>query len=271
LGSTRRSFSQLKEYSDCSEAYRLKRIVKAPQRPAAWFTHGRAFHSAIEHYELSGREATEDQCIAAFEAAWQQGIIEDYEKQSDLSMWMTGGRRKPETDIETRFAEGKQQVLDYMTYIAESGETVWTTPDGKKAVELEIEFELSGVRVIVFIDQVMVSANGARFVRDLKTGSSYNSPIQLAVYDLALEARYGERTGWGDFYRAKKAKPDPLIDLRPYTAERVGAWFHQMDAAQNAGIYLPNPSDKCRNLCGVSQWCTAVGGAEFSAVSQHLT
>jgi putative RecB family exonuclease len=265
LGSTRRSFSQLKEYSDCSESYRLKRIAKVPQRPAAWFAHGRAFHAAIEEYELSDRQLSQDQCIAVFEDAWEKDIVADYERQPDLSMWMTGGRRKTETDMEVRFTEGKQQILDYMTYVAESGETVWTTPDGKKAVELEIEFELSGVRVIVFIDQVMVSANGARFVRDLKTGSSYNSPIQLAVYDLALEARYGERTNWGDFYRAKKRKPDPLIDLSPYTAERVGAWFSQMDAAQNAGIYLPNPSDKCRNLCGVSQWCTAVGGTEYAS------
>jgi hypothetical protein len=212
---------------------------------------------------LSGREATADECIAAFEAAWEEGILEDYEKQPDLSVWMTGGRRKPETDIEARYEEGKAQVLAYIDYITQSGETVWTTPDGRKAVELEIEFELSGVRVIVFIDQVMVSPNGARFVRDLKTGSSYNSPIQLAVYDLALEAQYGERTGWGDFWLAKKAKPDKPIDLSVYTKERVGAWFASMDDAQQRGIYLPNLSDKCRNLCGVSQWCTAVGGTEF--------
>jgi hypothetical protein len=213
---------------------------------------------------LSGREATADECIAAFEAAWEEGILEDYEKQPDLSVWMTGGRRKPETDIETRYEEGKAQVLAYIDYITQSGETVWTTPDGRKAVELEIEFELSGVCVIVFIDQVMVSPNGARFVRDLKTGSSYNSPIQLAVYDLALEARYGERTNWGDFWLAKKAKPDKPIDLSVYTKERVGAWFFQMDYAQSRDIYLPNLSDKCRNLCGVSQWCTAVGGHEFN-------
>lgn len=265
--STRRSFSQLKEYSDCSEAYRLKRILKAPQRPAAWFTHGRAFHAAIEHYELSDRQATPEDCIAVFEDTWAKDILADYERQPDLSVWMTGGRRKPETDIEARYEEGKAQVLAYIEYIKESGETVWTTPDGKKAVELEIEFELSGVRVIVFIDQVMVSPNGVRFVRDLKTGSSYNSPIQLAVYDLALEARYGERANWGDFWLAKKGKPDKPVDLSVYTKDRVGAWFASMDDAQQRGIYLPNPSDKCRNLCGVSQWCAAVGGADFKEIS----
>lgn len=267
MASTRRSFSQLKEYASCSEAYRLKRIVKVPDRPAAWFTHGRAFHAAVEAYELSGRTLTPDQCIAAFEAAWAEGISADYDRQPDLTAWMTGGRRKPETDIELRYEEGKAQVLSYLEYVKSSGETIWTTPDGRKAIELEIEFTLSDVRVIVFIDQVIQTPQGALVVRDLKTGSSWNSPIQLAVYDLALEAQFGLRAGWGDFWLAKKGKPDSPIDLSVYTAKRVGAWFFQMDRAQQVGIYLPNPSDKCRNLCGVSQWCTAVGGTEYMEVT----
>jgi hypothetical protein len=177
---------------------------------------------------------------------------------------MTGGRRKPETDIETRYSEGREQVLSYLSYVAESGETIWTAPDGRKAIELEISFELSGVTVIVFIDQVVITPNGVILVRDLKTGSSYNSPLQLATYDLALEAEYGLRAGWGDFWLAKKGKPAPPIDLHPYTRERVGAWYTAMDRAASEGIYVPSPSDKCHNLCGVSQWCTAVGGTDYN-------
>lgn len=187
----------------------------------------------------------------------------DYEKEPDLKAWMTGGRRKPETDIETRYEEGKAQVLSYLEYVKDSGETIWTAPDGRLAIELKITFELSGVRVIVYIDQVIITKDGRLVVRDLKTGSSYNSPLQLATYDLAIEAEYGIRAGWGDFWLAKKGKPDSPTDLSPYTRERVGAWFAAMDAGQNAGIYVPNPSDKCRNLCGVAQWCTAVGGTEY--------
>jgi putative RecB family exonuclease len=176
---------------------------------------------------------------------------------------MTGGRRKPETDIETRYAEGKAQVLSYLDYVSESGETIWTAPDGRLAVELEIQFVLSDVPVIVYIDQVIISADGRLVVRDLKTGSSYNSPLQLATYDLALEAQYGLRAYWGDFWLAKKAKPSAPIDLHSYTAERVGAWYAQADAGIRAGIFVPNLTDKCANLCGVSQWCTAVGGTEY--------
>lgn len=267
MDSPRRSFSQLKSYSDCGERYRLERRLRAPQRPAAWFTHGISFHAAVEAFERSARRLTPDQCIAAFEAAWAEGIMKDYEREPDFSVWMTGGRRKPETDIETRYEEGKAQVLSYVEYVADSGESIWTAPDGRLAVELEIEFVLSDVPVIVFIDQVIVTPNGRLVVRDLKTGSSWNSPIQLATYDLALEARYGLRAGWGDFWLAKKGKPDMPIDLSVYTAERVGAWFSMMNQAEQAGIYLPNPSDKCRSLCGVSQWCTAVGGTEYKEVA----
>lgn len=237
--------------------------MKAPSRPAAWFTHGTAVHAAIEHYERSGRTATTEECIEAFEVAWERGIMKDFEKEPDLSAWMTGGRRKPETDFEHRYQEGKDQVLAYLEYIETSGEAIWIAPDGRLAVELEIEFTLSDVRVIVYIDQVVISPDGRLVVRDLKTGSSYNSPIQLGVYDLALEAQYGIRAFWGDFWLAKKAKPDTPTDLRPYTRERVGAWFAQMDRGVKEGIFIPSPSDKCRNLCGVSQWCTAVGGTEY--------
>jgi putative RecB family exonuclease len=181
---------------------------------------------------------------------------------------MTGGRRRPETDIELRYDEGKDQVLRYLDYVSESGETIWVAPDGRLAVELEIEFTLSEVPVIVYIDQVIVTKDGRPVVRDLKTGSSYNSPLQLATYDLALEAEYGIRAYWGDFWLAKKAKPDGIIDLHPYTAERVGAWYAQMDAGVRAGIFVPNPTDKCRNLCGVSQWCTAVGGVQYDPNSR---
>lgn len=261
-GSRRRSFSQLKSWGDCGEAYRLGRVVKAPSRPAAWFSHGIAFHAAIEAYERSGRTLTPDQCIEAFEAAWSESITKDFDRESDLSVWMTGGRRKPETDIELRYEEGKTQVLSYLDYIKTSGETIWTAPDGRLAVELKIEFVLSGVPVIVYIDQVIVT-KGRLVVRDLKTGSSYNSPLQLGTYDLALEAEYNLRAGWGDFWLAKKAKPSSPIDLSPYTAERLGAWYAQMDAGQRAGIYIPSPGDHCR-VCGVSQWCTAIGGTEYN-------
>lgn len=264
----RRSFSQFKSYASCGMAYKLERIDGVPRRPAAWFTHGRAFHTAVEHYERSGRTATDEECFNVYDRLWEEEIGADLRKEPDLSAWMTGGRRKAETDLEIRKQEGKDQFVKYREYALRSGETIWTAPDGRLAVELEIEFEINGVPVIVFIDQVIVTPNGMLVVRDLKTGSSYNSPIQLALYDLALEARYGFRALWGDFWKAKNGGPTAPIPLASYTRERVGTWFAQMDQAEEAGIYLPNPSDTCARMCGVSQWCTAVGGTEYTAIKE---
>src|SRR5699024_11228456 len=56
-----RSVSQLTTYTACSEQFRLQRVAKAPQQPAAWFIHGSGFHHAIEEYELSGRQMTVEQ------------------------------------------------------------------------------------------------------------------------------------------------------------------------------------------------------------------
>jgi hypothetical protein len=211
---------------------------------------------------------TPDQCTEIFNSTYDAGISELKAQEPDLTVWMTGGRRKTETDIDHRREEGAAQVLSYIDYLKSSGEVIWTAPDGRLAVELEIQFTLSGVAVIVYIDQVVLTPNGILVVRDLKTGSSYNSPLQLATYDLAIEAQYGFRIGWGDFWQAKKGQPSKPINLNAYTAERVGAWYVSMDAAEQNGTYLPNPSDKCANMCGVSQWCTAVGGIEYTTTME---
>ena len=60
-----RSVSQLQQYTKCPMAYKLSRIDKVWQRPAAWLIQGSAVHEAIEAWEKSGRtmtleEATED-------------------------------------------------------------------------------------------------------------------------------------------------------------------------------------------------------------------
>jgi hypothetical protein len=42
------SYSQVNEYTNCSERYRLTRIVGVNEDPAYWFIGGSAVHSATE-------------------------------------------------------------------------------------------------------------------------------------------------------------------------------------------------------------------------------
>jgi hypothetical protein len=45
-----RSHSQLGQYAECGEAYRLNRVMRVPSRPGWWFPGGTATHSTIELY-----------------------------------------------------------------------------------------------------------------------------------------------------------------------------------------------------------------------------
>jgi hypothetical protein len=58
-------------------------------------------------------------------------------------------------------------------------------------------------------------------------------------------------------------------DLARYTEGVVGSWFKQMDEAEKAGIYLPNPGDSCRT-CGVQEFCLVVGRSDAYAPTQDV-
>lgn len=45
-----RSHSQVKQYADCGEAYRLQRVARVKSRPGWWFPGGTAVHATIERY-----------------------------------------------------------------------------------------------------------------------------------------------------------------------------------------------------------------------------
>lgn len=45
-----RSLSQLKNWRECGEAYRLQRIAEAPSKPGWYFPGGTAVHSTIEQF-----------------------------------------------------------------------------------------------------------------------------------------------------------------------------------------------------------------------------
>lgn len=255
-----RSVSQYTTFIQCGEAYRLERVAKAPQTPAAWLVQGTAVHAAIEAYELSYRALTAGEAASVFQAKYEQGIAELLEVEPDPDRWLTGNARtKGSLDISRRQDAGEQQVRDYIAAMPASPFTVWEIMPGYLAVELPFELVLGDVLVKGFIDQVLEDESGRLLVRDLKTGSKRPvTPLQLGVYALAVEDAYGVRPGYGDFYMFKDGGPTAAYDLSEYTRERVGRWFHDMDRAESAGIYLASPGDHCR-VCSVYQWCDAVG------------
>lgn len=277
----RRSASQLTSFSSCGEAYRLERIARAPRRPAAWFFHGTAVHAAIEQYEESRREATLDELEDTFIITYREEANKAIEEQGgSLDAFMTGGRKKPETDLSDREELGWYQVQDYVR-LAELEQDAWAVI----ATEIEFEVEIGGIAVTGFIDQVVQNVHTwAVFSRDIKTGQNMPpTPVQLAIYSLALQdmaakdaegklpwtaemvlPAYAEWLKGGRPASASgktKAKPTEIIpvDLTSWGHDRVAAWLQEMDRAEKAEIYLPNPGDSCHRICPVSQFCSVMG------------
>lgn len=45
-----RSYTQLRQWAECGERYRLERLEHAPSRPGVWLPAGTAVHAACEEY-----------------------------------------------------------------------------------------------------------------------------------------------------------------------------------------------------------------------------
>ncbi|MEF3112436.1 RecB family exonuclease [Streptomyces chrestomyceticus] len=262
-----RSHSQYTSYAQCGEMYRLERVARVASDPAGWFVQGTAVHAAIEAYERSGRTLTTAEAIAHFERSWRQELAAGREVCADLTQWRTGGRKTATKDLDDRKALGAHQVADYIAYTEDAGaaEQVWTTPDGRLAVELPFTIQLGDVPVRGVIDQVVSTPYGLT-VRDIKTGTKAPaSSLQLALYRRALRETFGVDVIWGDFWicarlgrSPKRGGPTDPIDLTTIDQDWLSGQYAAMDAAQRHGVYLASPGDHCR-ACGVQRHCKAKG------------
>lgn len=254
-----RSVSQLNTMSNCGWAYYLEKVVRAPQRAAAWFVQGTAVHTAVQVYEESGRALVADEVAAIFEQAWDTDIAVAWEKQPDPKMWMVGGRAKVETDISNRRAKGRQQAIDY---VMNNGPNEILLPaelaPGVPAVEVGFDIDFGGVRVIGYIDLVLEDRRtGELIVRDIKTGTKMPvGPFQFATYRVAVEQMTGQPVKWGDYWMCKDASSSPPMDLSLYTWAEVATWYKNMDAMVKDERFLANPGE-CFT-CSVKPYCRYV-------------
>ncbi|MCZ4097324.1 MULTISPECIES: PD-(D/E)XK nuclease family protein [unclassified Streptomyces] len=261
----RRSHSQYNSYSQCGEAYKLERVDRKPSDPAGWFVQGSAVHYAVECYELSGRTLSTSQTIARYREKWDADMAAGLAVQPDVSKWRTGGFKSGTKDLADRYDLGEHQVADYVSYTETSTDTIWTTPDGRLAIELQFDIMVGTVPVRGFIDQIVSTAYGLS-VRDVKTGTKkQSSALQLALYRRAIWETYRIDVIWGDFFTcARKGRspraggPTDPIDLTTIDQHWLEQQYAAMDAAERNGVYLANPGDHC-TVCGVQKFCKAKG------------
>lgn len=264
-----RSNSQLEDFLDCGEAFRLKRIVRPrpPKVEAAWFHMGTAVHYAYELWELSRRrhDPVED-----FQKEYDRLIEEAAERVPDLSTWMkTPNVKSTQNDVKLRRAEGARQIEEYTSSALWEGWrllsfSVESDPDEdrrdeKLALELPFEIMLGRVPVRGKIDSVIEYDDGKIVLRDLKTGSKQKKTGQLGLYAYALRAQYGVSVDEAEFWYLKRGTSSGPIDTSPYTETFLTSIYESLDSGIDAGIFIPNPSDLCDWACPVRQWCREKG------------
>ena len=254
--SEHRSVSQLKQYERCPYSYKLSRIDKVWQRPAAWLPQGSAVHEAAEAYERSGRSLTLDEAQDVFRESYVTHVNNYCESTPNLGMWFGSGPYAGEQDIERRFGIGLDQTAKYLDWYDQyPDEVIWIAPDGTPGIEIGFDVEMGGVPVRGFIDAVIVK-DGEVIVRDNKTGNKPGDDFQLAVYAVALAIQFGiEQPTRGDYWMGRTGKPTREYDLSAWSAEKVSAKFRELEDNIVAGNFDPEPeSSKCR-FCDVSASC----------------
>ncbi|MEU1151836.1 PD-(D/E)XK nuclease family protein [Streptomyces sp. NPDC005918] len=248
-----RSVSQVTEFEDCPYKAFLKRVKRVVPRPAAWSTHGTAFHSAAEAFEKSGRAMTAEQAVEVFQDEYSKGINRDLGEVNDPDQWMRANRGDGADDIEERFHKGTEQTRRYVEYVQDQAPVLWYV-DGQPAIELYFMADFGGVKVRGYIDQVLKNKDDTNRVRDLKTGST-KSKFQLWVYEMALNQLYPDQeTTNGDWYLAKEHRPTRPVKLGDANQDEITQRIVSMDEAVKGGDFPARPGFLCR-FCDVSYAC----------------
>lgn len=225
------------------------------QRPASWLSQGLGVHVAMEAWEQSGRTLTAEDLITIYRDEFTRSIEEQARETPNFEYWFGSGPYNGTQDIQRRWALGEKQLIALVDYCTNHPETkVWTTPDGKKAVELEFLVELGGVKVKGFIDQIIETPKGL-VVRDIKTGATPGDTFQLATYAEAVRLMYDQTPYAGDYLMGKTGKPTKLYPITEEDRADVHKRFAELEQLLKEERFDPTPSRNTCAMCSVKTSC----------------
>lgn len=158
---------------------------------------------------------------------------------------------------------GPQMVQRWIDWRQASGWEIWTAPDGRPGIELELMPVFGEVPVKMIIDRVFtIPETRVPVVVDLKSGKrTPASDLQLAFYAAGIKAEFGISIEHGAYWMARTGELTPVQSIARYTVPLLTHWVRQFAFARSSGIYLPNITELCR-ACGVNRYCYAFGGSK---------
>jgi hypothetical protein len=130
---------------------------------------------------------------------------------------------------------------------------IWTTAQGARAIELELNPVIAGVPVKMVIDRVF-EVNGQLVIIDLKTSARRpTSDLQLGFYKVGIEQVLGVEVNLGNYWMSRDAGTGEMIDLSRYNLPMLEYMVSGFDKSRKAGVFLPNLSS-C-SFCGLTEHC----------------
>ena len=152
------------------------------------------------------------------------------------------------------YEQGSKWTDDYITWRKNNPSwKIWTTPQGAKAIELELNPIIAGVPVKMFIDRIF-EVNGQLVIVDLKTSRTRpQSDLQLGFYKVGVEMMLGVEVNLGNYWMSRESGTGEMIDLSRYTKDTLEYFVDGFDKARKAGIFLPN-LQSC-SFCGLTEHC----------------
>lgn len=239
------SYSRAKSYDDCPYGWYLRYIRKCRDGDRFFSAYGTFMHKLIERY-YNG-EITKDEMLVIF--------LRDFKKE-------VRGVRPKEATLK-KFIDGAVSYLSSFEPF----------PYRMIAVEKRVEFDISGIKFIGYIDFLGKDDSDGGLViidnksRDLKPRSSRKKPTlkdqeldhmlrQLYLYSVAIEQEYGELPKKLCFncFRTGSFICEPF---RMDAYESAKAWaVQQVEQIRNDSDFDPTPNPFfCFWICGVSENC----------------
>jgi DNA helicase-2/ATP-dependent DNA helicase PcrA len=236
------SFSQLEDYLDCPERYRLRHVVGLPSPPHHALSYGRALHEAVAFFHLEsarGIDVTEDELLAAFDRAWTpEGFLS----------------REHE---EARYYQGREALKRFrLQQLADPAPVV--------GVEKTFELDIDGIRVRGRMDRIDDTEPGAVIVdykssdvRDQrKADQKARESLQLQVYALAHQKASGAlpaemRLHFIDSGFVGRTRPEPG------RLEKTTARIREASDGIAAGSFPARPNPVSCGFCPFRQVCSS--------------
>lgn len=192
-----------------------------------------------------------------WEEAWKVHAAE-----TDLQNARVAGRAtkaNPNKEDSTWWNEqGPKWVDDYIMWRKNNPDwKIWKTPQGTKAIELELNPVVAGVPIKMVIDRVF-EVNGQLVIVDLKTSARRpTSDLQLGFYKVGIELMLKTEVNLGNYWMSRESGTAEMIDLSRYNLDMMEYFVSGFDKARKSGIFLPNLSS-C-SFCGLTEHCQFKG------------